>query len=219
MRVRKSSILIGLSVLGCFVFYKINSVDYEGMGIKPMLYKSEVDLFCILKIWPSSSGSNLKLRMFAIFHSYMFHWHLFNFRDIRQNIDPWFQWYELNGNFSKEPEAEELGNSVNARITKLEDEMDQNLSMMGQIKDKLDLLMELQNIEPSSDNKKPAIEAPKAPIQVADWQKIIRIKTCSKTKNLKFCQSLIGIQNGECPAVVPYGRSGQGCWFYDLIFF
>ena len=61
-----------------------------------------------------------------------------------------------------------MGDSVNERITKLEDEMDQNLSMMGQIKDKLDLLMELQNIEPSSDNKKPAIEAPKAPIQVAD---------------------------------------------------
>ena len=48
--------------------------------------------------------------------------------------------------------------------------MDQNLSMMGQIKDKLDLLMELQNIEPAGDSKKPAIEAPKAPIQVLDWQ-------------------------------------------------
>ena len=48
--------------------------------------------------------------------------------------------------------------------------MDQNLSMMGQIKDKLNLLMELQNIEPAGDSKKPAIEAPKAPIQVLDWQ-------------------------------------------------
>ena len=54
--------------------------------------------------------------------------------------------------------------------------MDQNLSMMGQIKDKLDLLMELQNIEPASDSKKPAIEAPKAPIQVLDWQIFYRIE-------------------------------------------
>ena len=30
--------------------------------------------------------------------------------------------------------------------------------------------MELQNIEPAADSKKPAIEAPKAPIQVLDWQ-------------------------------------------------
>jgi len=117
MRVRKSSILIGLICLGLLIYYKINQ-----------------------------GGNELDLTPEAI-----------------------------------------ATESVNERIAKLEDEMDQNLSMMGSIKDKIDLLMDLQSVPVGGGGDDHHI-APPSP-------------------NKPVIQAPINLDGQKCPAVVPYGRS------------
>ena len=90
---------------------------------------------------------------------------------------------------------------INGRVRKLENEMHGNVEMMTNIKSKLELLMKLDGPgAPAGDGPEPNIDLP--PIQPKSDPK-------NDPKGPSFIEhpEQAKIEYGECPVVVPYGKS------------